>query len=103
LTMGRPLHSTLFPYSTLFRSHLGKAFDGLLDLGREVGRLEDLPDFDDLVVRGGAASCPCDRLVLRLHVDDPVAADRFLRLGERRSEEHTSELQSREKIVCRLL
>src|SRR2546422_3215635 len=35
--------------------------------------------------------------------DAPAGAMRFLEVGERRSEEHTSELQSRLHLVCRLL
>src|SRR2546429_7143263 len=61
----RPPRSTLFPYTTLFRS----LFDGL---GRISAALE----------------------VMR-HVQ--------FQLGEARSEEHTSELQSRLHLVCRLL
>src|SRR5258707_7113167 len=69
----RPPRSTLFPYTTLFRSP---------GAGRHRG--------DDLPVRGE----PGQDLALRLDGDD--------RAG-RRSEEHTSELQSRQYLVCRLL
>src|SRR6266704_5663140 len=61
LMIRRPPRSTLFPYTTLFRSH----YEASLDLRR-----------DDLVGRAGVVV---------------------------RSEEHTSELQSRFDIVCRLL
>src|SRR4051794_41569663 len=60
----RPPRSTLFPYTTLFRSHLG--------------------------FRGWSA-CRC------------AAASCRLVLAKRRSEEHTSELQSPVHLVCRLL
>src|SRR3712207_8265808 len=83
----RPPRSTLFPYTTLFRSEAGPALleeplarqrDGLaLDLGGR-GR-------DEVRVRHRG---------------------RVGRLGdvhELRSEEHTSELQSRQYLVCRLL
>src|SRR5690606_40752842 len=65
-----PHRSTLFPYSTLFRSVHGVApfLPGLL--GRQQGRLQDR--------RGIELEIP------------------------QRSEEHTSELQSRENLVCRL-
>src|SRR3712207_7618173 len=66
----RPPRSTLFPYTTLFRSLLGL---------RLVGRL-----LDDA---GG----------LHLLVGD------LRRRRHGRSEEHTSELQSRQYLVCRLL
>src|SRR3989442_11656718 len=64
----RPPRSTLFPYTTLFRS---------------------LPALIDLL--GDAVS------------DEAKAAGRFLRFRALRSEEHTSELQSRPHLVCRLL
>src|SRR3712207_7011250 len=75
----RPPRSTLFPYTTLFRSrereHLGRLDDRLQ---RELEqRVRALLDVDHL---------------------EPVLE----RLG-RRSEEHTSELQSRQYLVCRLL
>src|SRR2546422_8605015 len=94
----RPPRSTLFPYTTLFRS-LGQP---LAELSEE----EEEPMGLGLVVaqrgvrRGPAA--PRDR----------AAGERERRLvvpglrGERgrpRSEEHTSELQSRLHLVCRLL
>src|SRR3712207_8319569 len=81
----RPPRSTLFPYTTLFRS---------------------------LCLRSSRSSCgarrftsapPCGTLVV-------YSVSTFIRsppgnhsLGEPRSEEHTSELQSRQYLVCRLL
>src|SRR3712207_8062177 len=81
----RPPRSTLFPYTTLFRSgrHVVRRADehaGLRELagvGRDVAHLRD-PEVEDL---------------------DPQAA----RGPRHRSEEHTSELQSRQYLVCRLL
>src|SRR5690349_23436166 len=67
----RPPRSTLFPYTTLFRS--GGA-------GHDRGQ--------DPRVRGQAR---------------PGGRDRAHRARRRRSEEHTSELQSRRDLVCRLL
>src|SRR3712207_8777019 len=77
----RPPRSTLFPYTTLFRSGLGalagEAHDVLDLLAGD--RLRERP----LVVGDrGAAGADLDVL---------------------RSEEHTSELQSRQYLVCRLL
>src|SRR5258707_4572790 len=72
----RPPRSTLFPYTTLFRSrqfHLRHTAHGL-----ELGRLA-------VAERDGAG------LVEQQRVD------------KTRSEEHTSELQSRQYLVCRLL
>src|SRR3989442_8019145 len=74
----RPPRSTLFPYTTLFRSHRGgegvDVTDRALQVLRVMPGLVDQLDEED------------GRLVL-----------------ERRSEEHTSELQSRPHLVCRLL
>src|SRR2546422_4944504 len=86
----RPPRSTLFPYTTLFRSHHCRP---LLD--RRLAR-----------PRGGAALPALQRLSDLLL---PPGERRRLRQGliERgqrfRSEEHTSELQSRLHLVCRLL
>src|SRR3712207_8246987 len=84
LMIRRPPRSTLFPYTTLFRSHLGMP---RVDL-----------QGDDRAARRDSASEP-DRAVAaqRPHLQDPLGSD-----GPR-SEEHTSELQSRQYLVCRLL
>src|SRR3712207_6865891 len=76
----RPPRSTLFPYTTLFRSIQKDIFTSS-QLGMKSGA--------DLEQTGDAA----------LDRDAALA-----RLGDaRRSEEHTSELQSRQYLVCRLL
>src|SRR2546422_3072530 len=77
----RPPRSTLFPYTTLFRSQTGKdPLDFMLDLALE----ESLDTvFTALLLNS-----------------DEEAVGRMLR---HRSEEHTSELQSRLHLVCRLL
>src|SRR3712207_8893013 len=83
----RPPRSTLFPYTTLFRSvHLRE----LLDVGAGRER-EDVRRRDD-----HRAELPVD---LRPQVGELL--DHLRR--QRRSEEHTSELQSRQYLVCRLL
>src|SRR3712207_7812802 len=78
----RPPRSTLFPYTTLFRSRLARALHHRRRR-RRTGR-----------ARRGAADPPPRLLpeAAREHVQDPD-----------RSEEHTSELQSRQYLVCRLL
>src|SRR3712207_7241322 len=83
----RPPRSTLFPYTTLFRS-------GLADESRR--HLEPLRALGDDEVDVGAPDGLARRRVGR---DDQAVLDR---LAER-SEEHTSELQSRQYLVCRLL
>src|SRR3712207_7066313 len=80
----RPPRSTLFPYTTLFRS--GRR------AGRRLGRerpLALLDDRKDVVLE--AREDVLD--LVQRHVPDVLG----------RSEEHTSELQSRQYLVCRLL
>src|SRR3712207_8469359 len=83
----RPPRSTLFPYTTLFRSI------GLHEAGDHV--------VDQLVVEGDIRHERRRRIgALRVAVgqaQDPAV------IGLIRSEEHTSELQSRQYLVCRLL
>src|SRR3989442_3846901 len=84
----RPPRSTLFPYTTLFRS--GTASDCASNL---------LPHAARAPPHHGSA-CLATESVAELghvgdHAVDPIAAGR--------SEEHTSELQSRPHLVCRLL
>src|SRR3712207_8864461 len=96
----RPPRSTLFPYTTLFRSHDAPAAVGAVacvDRRRDVRERADEPR---AVVAAG-------------EVDDDAGHARGRALGLRRvvvvggaagrSEEHTSELQSRQYLVCRLL
>src|SRR3712207_7213182 len=78
----RPPRSTLFPYTTLFRSP-----------ARAAGRVEDAVADHDQPVAGFEAE------PLRCVLRGLEHAERELR----RSEEHTSELQSRQYLVCRLL
>src|SRR3712207_7542136 len=91
----RPPRSTLFPYTTLFRS-------------ADSGAREDAEPL---------AAATGDERVERAHAERDALADRGARervgraghrcarraLERRRSEEHTSELQSRHYLVCRLL
>src|SRR3712207_8192924 len=78
----RPPRSTLFPYTTLFRSawangvHLSTVYASLLSRGRLLATR----------TKGVPSTTP---------VED--------RIDAMRSEEHTSELQSRQYLVCRLL
>src|SRR3712207_8374903 len=80
----RPPRSTLFPYTTLFRS-LGERLQG--ELGRSVRTQQA---HVEVPIVGGAFGFPVVRRGLP-------------RRGKVRSEEHTSELQSRQYLVCRLL
>src|SRR3712207_7842549 len=88
----RPPRSTLFPYTTLFRSAVGF---------RQVGHLPARGELADDLGRdrvGALAVLLVEPLLGRLDVDDADA-----RVVGGRSEEHTSELQSRQYLVCRLL
>src|SRR2546430_10964589 len=78
----RPPRSTLFPYTTLFRSLDGVSFS--VRQGEKVA----------IVGPSGAGKSTIFHLLLRFY--DPSS-------GTIRSEEHTSELQSQSNLVCRLL
>src|SRR3712207_7337649 len=84
LIMRRPPRSTLFPYPTLFRSPQQLDRRVVAGLERPCGELDEVGEQDRQLV---------------------VALAAALRLGHAlpRSEEHTSELQSRQYLVCRLL
>src|SRR5438445_3760019 len=89
----RPPRSTLFPYTTLFRS-MGEI---LLEQGGE--ELFELVELDrTAAIRARAGESEARRELAARMRDRPPALARELR-----SEEHTSELQSRQYLVCRLL
>src|SRR3712207_9346881 len=81
LMIRRPPRSTLFPYTTLFRSLV----PGLPALAGEAPGQVDLLEVHE------------EKGIEAPHAVERCAAD------EERSEEHTSELQSRQYLVCRLL
>src|SRR3712207_8837511 len=99
----RPPRSTLFPYTTLFRSHHTRDGDG-------IRRVEEL-ERDG--VRPGQVGVRIKRAVAHARTavnvsdrggqGDTRTCGAASRAGVRRSEEHTSELQSRQYLVCRLL
>src|SRR2546427_9292987 len=84
----RPPRSTLFPYTTLFRSLFVVVPEGqvVINLCASLG------------VAGGSGRGGSCALLLGCR-----GGGRRLFLGENRSEEHTSELQSQSNLVCRLL
>src|SRR3989442_10373802 len=81
----RPPRSTLFPYTTLFRSRRGHVLGHRVEAGLQGGRLAG----------GGVGVVDAVGRAAHGLADSLVAVDR--------SEEHTSELQSRPHLVCRLL
>src|SRR3712207_8929818 len=92
----RPPRSTLFPYTTLFRSE-GSAAHG--PYRNDAGDLADA--LEQRGVEGGPA---LGARVRRLGQGDRNGDDARGREPDvDRSEEHTSELQSRQYLVCRLL
>src|SRR2546430_12470941 len=95
----RPPRSTLFPYTTLFRSAAG---DEQIGPGRKL--LERLQRHRESVA--GARGAGDDVHVAQVRQAKRVAA-RFGAAGrscrDSRSDEHTSELQSQSNLVCRLL
>src|SRR2546430_13748882 len=88
----RPPRSTLFPYTTLFRSRQ-RRFEAA---GRVASGLEPHPSLQgmliiaQLAVEAGTAEVALDAL-------------NAVNVAAGRSEEHTSELQSQSNLVCRLL
>src|SRR5690606_41436735 len=94
-----PPSSTLFPYTTLFRSrtHASAAIDVSDGLAGDLAKL--------CRVSGVAARVEVDRVPFSEAAQAVLAADAAMleRALSGRSEEHTSELQSRENLVCRLL
>src|SRR3712207_9394855 len=99
----RPPRSTLFPYTTLFRSNV-ETSSRVADLvlaafGRALGQgtMNNLTLGNDSftyyeTLGGGQGACP----------DAPGPSAVHVAMSNTRSEEHTSELQSRQYLVCRL-
>src|SRR2546430_11066034 len=83
----RPPRSTLFPYTTLFRSHLAA--------GLTAANVA-LNEFENFIV-----ALTCTAIFARY---ERRRVDSYgLPVARARSEEHTSELQSQSNLVCRLL
>src|SRR3712207_7822954 len=84
----RPPRSTLFPYTTLFRSHpVAKGID----------------DFGYLLGASRWLWPPLEPKIIFVCWENPSPAIAAQMASVKRSEEHTSELQSRQYLVCRLL
>src|SRR5205809_6168888 len=94
--MSRPRTFTLFPYTTLFRSLLRamclRNIEGLTHSARHLHSLIGLSSRRRAELRYFFRVVRADRALLHLRA-----------VGHDRSEEHTSELQSRLHLVCRLL
>src|SRR5690606_42156603 len=96
----RSLLSTLFPYTTLFRS-----ISALKRFTNRLGRSTNCAHWWWMIMLLRATLLPAPRTVFAfIPIPAPAPLMRRYRYeGEYRSEEHTSELQSRENLVCRLL
>src|SRR3712207_7637028 len=96
----RPPRSTLFPYTTLFRSAtvalMGRDAMSEPEFERVVRRTEELAQNPSLAADATEFEVLVAEAIDRL-------PEEFRELLDRRSEEHTSELQSRQYLVCRLL
>src|SRR3712207_8502959 len=90
----RPPRSTLFPYTTLFRSSRIHATAGRVQLDQDQDLCHDCSLL--CVVRSGSDDLLGGEVVHELLRTVTL-------VGDLRSEEHTSELQSRQYLVCRLL
>src|SRR2546427_7674290 len=80
----RPPRSTLFPYTTLFRSQVRH------DTGEAITYVDRFSELEKQATPKGQINRVLDEVIESLKVQD-------------RSEEHTSELQSQSNLVCRLL
>src|SRR3712207_8391884 len=80
--MRRPPRSTLFPYTTLSRPHGASTAEGQARVLAHLGVSEE------------RVGCPVRATMEAVKIGETLAG---------RSEEHTSELQSRQYLVCRLL
>src|SRR3712207_7266277 len=92
----RPPRSTLFPYTTLFRSQAGAKGYLLKDMPSE-----ELAESIRFVHRGYTQLAP--GLMEKLITQSSSSTSKHRESTPTRSEEHTSELQSRQYLVCRLL
>src|SRR3712207_7092532 len=79
----RPPRSTLFPYTTLFRSKMRIQLAKILTLNPDVLLMDEPTN--------------------HLDVESIIWLEEWIKNYKGRSEEHTSELQSRQYLVCRLL
>src|SRR5438034_7396549 len=90
----RPPTSTLFPYTTLFRSYRPVVPNYAVELRLQVVRVPE---------DGGFFTLSADPMPGRDGYDAAVSNLLKPGIGSARSEEHTSELQSHSDLVCRLL
>src|SRR2546422_7932998 len=95
----RPPRSTLFPYTTLFRSHEDQDGFHRAHMPRASGEKKPAAPGDPIC----EAHSPSRRAMRAAKAMIDTCGLTPTQVGKRRSEEHTSELQSRLHLVCRLL
>src|SRR5689334_23930906 len=97
----RPLRSTLFPYTTLFRSSMWEVDDAAT---AELMKRFYKGVLQEQLTPAAALRAAQIEMLKKSHWQSPYYWGAFVLQGEwRRSEEHTSELQSQFHLVCRLL
>src|SRR5206468_6059136 len=99
----RPPRSTLFPYTTLFRS-MSAFRDGAIDVLVATAVVEvgvDVPNATLMIVEGAERFGLAQLHQFRGRIGRGEHAAICALITEARSEEHTSELQSRSDLVCR--
>src|SRR3712207_9066643 len=99
----RPPRSTLFPYTTLFRS--GQRVTATFDKNGNIGQRQELGTPATEIVAFNAQTKHNIPAVFKNYqdfYDRPGGVTSLFAFGLPRSEEHTSELQSRQYLVCRL-
>src|SRR5690606_40717525 len=100
ITIPPPLRSTLFPYTTLFRSQVvletmrnnNVKYIVFSSTAATYGEPKQVPITEDMPT-----------VPTNTYGETKLAMEKMMKWSEIRSEEHTSELQSRENLVCRLL
>src|SRR5436309_8981432 len=93
----QPSRSTLFPYTTLFRSRM-------VGTALEHKEMREAPRCSSGAPNATPAVLMAEtQLFDELPISFQIGALQVLEQAAARSEEHTSELQSRENLVCRLL
>src|SRR3712207_8823687 len=91
----RPPRSTLFPYTTLFRSERYRVGKRASD---DIYTIDEREECLTQLIRSGITDYRMRIVLVDDHRQEAADLVRFFR-----SEEHTSELQSRQYLVCRLL
>src|SRR5690606_39531227 len=102
-SLRRRPRSTLFPYTTLFRSATRPELQAYVEASQ--AGLAKLPKHNGVTMRGASFSSSELENILSIYHEGAIVEDAAFVSSSYggRSEEHTSELQSRENLVCRLL